>query len=61
MYVYRNIAGRSCNRCCSGKKKITLTYSGCVFVVLGIQHAMRKRYIVTRGLPRTTIYFHVIS
>jgi hypothetical protein len=33
----------------------------CVFVALSIQHAMRVRHIVIRGLPRYTIFYHIIS
>ena len=33
----------------------------CVFVALGIQHAMRKRHIVVCGLPRSAPFFHIIS
>jgi hypothetical protein len=33
----------------------------CVFVALGIQHAMRKRDIFISDLPRCTIFFHIFS
>jgi hypothetical protein len=33
----------------------------CVFVALGIQHAMRMRHIVTCGQHRSTKFFHLIS
>ena len=33
----------------------------CVFVALGTQHAMRMRHIVICSLPRSTIFFHIIS
>ena len=37
--VLRNIEARSCNHCCSGKA-INITQPVCVFVALGIVHAM---------------------
>ena len=37
MHVGRNTEGLSCNHCCSG---IRVTYSECLFVALGVQHAM---------------------
>jgi len=43
-----------------GKTKI-ITYSECVSVDLGIQHAMRMRRTVICGLFASTIFFHIIS
>ena len=40
---------------------ITSTYSESVYVALGIQHAMRMRYIVICDLSGSTIFFHLIS
>jgi len=45
---------------CRGKS-IIITYSECVFVTLGIQHAMRMRHIAICVLHRSTIFFHIIS
>jgi len=36
-------------------KQIIITYSECVFIALGAQHAMR--HIAVRGLPRSTSFF----
>ena len=38
---------------------MSIAYSKCVFVALGMQHAMRMRHIVIYGLPRSTVCFHI--
>ena len=43
------------------EKATSITYSECVFVVLGIQHAMRMRHTVICGLSGSTIFLHIIS
>jgi hypothetical protein len=60
MYAERNIAARSCNQCCSGRGA-SVPYCECMFVALGIQHAVRVCHIDVCGLPRPTILFHIIS
>jgi hypothetical protein len=55
-----NSEARQCSHCCSGKA-VSVTYSECVFVALGMKHAIRMRYIVTCGLPRSTTHFYIIS
>ena len=60
MCVYRNIEERSCNHCCSGKA-MSITQPECVFVALGIQQKTRMCPMVICGLPRSTIFFHIIS
>jgi len=40
---------------------MSITQSVCVFVALGIQHAMRMRQIVICGLPGCTVFCHLIS
>jgi hypothetical protein len=45
MHVQRDIAARSCNHCCSGIA-VSITYSECGSLALGIRHAMRMRRIM---------------
>ena len=40
---------------------ITQLVCMCVFVALGIQHAMCMRHTVKCGLPHSTIFFHIFS
>jgi hypothetical protein len=47
------------NYCCSGKAT-SITYCECVFVALGIQHAIRMHYIVICELPALK-YFSTLS
>jgi hypothetical protein len=49
----------SCSLCCSAKA-ISITYSECVFVDLGIQYAMRMLNIVVYILSSCTEFFHII-
>ena len=43
------------------KQWVLHNLSVCVFVVLGIQHAIRMRHYVICGLPGSTIISHIIS
>jgi len=42
-------------------KAITIAYSECVFVALGIQRARSMRHIFICGLSGSTIFFHMTS
>ena len=54
----RNIEPRSCNHCYGGTL-ISITYTGCVSVALGIQHIMRMSHTVICGLSGSTIYIYI--
>ena len=60
MYILRNIDPCSCNHCCRAKG-ISIKYPECVFVALGIQHAMHMRLIFMRSRPVSAIFFRLIS
>jgi len=60
MYIYRNIDALWCNHRCNGNE-ISITYSECVFVTLGIQHATRMRHIVISCLSDSTVFFYINS
>ena len=60
MYVWRKIEMRSCNHRCYGKS-ISISYSACVFIALGIQRAIWILRIVIFGVSRCTMFFHILS
>jgi len=43
------------------KKQLIITYSECVFLVLGIQNATHMRNILMCDLPGSTIFVYIIS
>jgi hypothetical protein len=59
MYVGRHTEARSCNHSCS-RRAISITYSECVFVALGIQHAMRICRIVMWPIRLHNIFLHCL-
>jgi hypothetical protein len=51
-----NTETHSCNHCCS-EKTISITYSECVFVALGIQWAMRMRRLILSSVTRPALQY----
>jgi hypothetical protein len=61
MCIQRNIEARLCNHRCSGKS-ITITYSECVFVVIGVQYALRMRCVILSFVTCLAVqYFSTLS
>ena len=61
MNVLHNTDTRSCNHCCSGKA-VSITYSECVSVALGIKHPMHMRRIILSSVAYPFYnFFDVIS
>jgi hypothetical protein len=55
VYVEHLPWARSCNHCCHGEA-ISITYSECVFVALGSQHAYACALLCCHGLSASTIF-----
>jgi hypothetical protein len=55
---FQDIALKCFSNQCSYGKTISITHCECVFVALGIEHAMCIRRIVICGLPRSTTLSH---
>ena len=60
-FMYNLTLGRVRATIVYSAKAEIITYSECVSVALGIQHAMRTRHTVISGLSGSTIFFHIIS
>jgi hypothetical protein len=60
MHVWRNIKAHSRNHCCP-TKAVSITYSKCVCIAVGIQHAMRMRLILSSVACPALQYFSTLS
>ena len=60
MCVRPNIEVRSCNHYCSGNS-MSVTQAVWVFVTLVIQNAKHMHHIFIYGLPRSTVFFNLMS
>ena len=59
LYVKRNVEAHSYNHCRSGKA-VSIAHCECVFMALGIQHAMRMRHIHLRTVRLYNIFPHYL-
>jgi len=60
-YTYNTTLRRIRATTAAVEKQKNITYSECVFVGLGMQHAKNMRHIVICGLLSYTVFFHIIS
>jgi len=61
MFVERNMEAHLCNHCCGGKA-ISITYSECVSVALGIQHAKHIHHTILAPVACPALqYFSTLS
>jgi hypothetical protein len=57
--MYNVTQARLCNHSYSGKA-ISATHSECLFVVLGIQRAMRMRHVAICGMSGSVVFFYIL-
>jgi len=60
-YKYNVLLRRFLETLLQWKSNGYYTNWGCVFVTLVFEHAMRMRRIVICDLPRSAVFFHIIS
>ena len=59
MHIQCNNEACSCNHCFRGKA-VSIAYSECVFIALGIQYGMRMGHIVICGLRASIMFPHYL-